>query len=299
MSTPLYNVQAAKELLGFGTHVATKSEIAKIKDQKFRTDPGAYKGDGETFDLDPISPTNSEISDAKTVQSQLDTYLGKIKESGSIFFSRASQGLSSVQSSATDPLYAITFDLILSETHPLSATACQHPVQYGAKITDHIQPEPTKIRAQILVTDYSIKDGYWKSPDGTPTYAAGVRGNVFDTSSSRAKAAYRAFKDIMAARLPVNLVTVLESYENLAITQVSIPRDGSSGEALIFDVEFTQIRTVKLHTSSLRAVTVPKQPDKRVQSANKPNKARKAKPKTTCTASLTTVTPDFSTGVAA
>lgn len=245
MSTPFYDLQKIKESLEFtDVHVPTTSEIQKIKNEQFSTFPTSDKGNGSNL---PAARADKNFSDQffdgprRSTQEIRDAVIRR----GSIFFARDGQGITGANAN-NSVVEGITFDLILSESHELSAVVCEHPVQNGSAVTDHIQPQPTKGSFKVLVTEYSIKDGH-----------GGWRGDTFDTSASRAKRVWASFKSIFANKMLCDLVLVLDPYFDVVLTRVSAMRDGSSGEAQEFDVEFTQIRRADLATAPLNVTAKP------------------------------------------
>lgn len=165
---------------------------------------------------------------------------------GSIFFRKSGQGLKFTAGSpgtGTTTLGAIDFDLILEEEITLSAKVCQHPVQSGDPITDHIQPLPMAGRLKVLVSNYSLKYG-----------PGGVNASAWSPSVNRALEAYDAFKALMLARTTVTLVTVLETFavNSIVITRVSVPKTHDDGDSLTFTIDYVEIKVIaKLNTTPL------------------------------------------------
>jgi hypothetical protein len=245
MSTPLYDLQKVKEAVGFtAVHIPTSAEIDKLKNDKFAAYPGSEKGGKTQLPLAVADP-NFIGEFYAYPQTRTKQIRDEVIKKGSLFYSAANQGIKATNANKS-MVSAITFDLILSENHDLTATVCSHPVQNGEPITDHIQPQPTKVKLQVLVTEYSIKDG-----------PGGWRGNSFDLSVSRGRTTLDAFRSIFENRMSCTLVTVLTTYDNMVLTRVGAPRDGASGEAQVFEVEAQQIRTVQLKTAALGAVAKP------------------------------------------
>lgn len=256
MTQPLVDLQAIKQKFHLtDVRMPSDSERATIGREKFSSDPVAQKA---------IWPTRVDAAYIQDVQKNVDEFAALTSKSASIFFRRDGQGL-------TAKVGAVTFDLILSEEHELSATICSHPVQNGDAISDHIQTQLPAGRVQVLVSNYSLKD----APGGARESQA-----LWNTSNNRASAAYDTFKAIFKAKQTVTLVTVLEQYDNVAITHVSAPRDAGTGDALIFDVSFQQIKTVQLKVMKLDGIVKP--------ADMKSDKNRQASPKF----SGGTVTPD-------
>lgn len=253
MTQPLLDLQAAKQRFRLtDVKMPSDEERATIAKKSFGSDPVAQKAQAHA---------NVQRSDIVKIQKDVEDFAAAVQKSASLFFRRDGQGLEA-------KVGAVTFDLILSEEHALTAQVCSHPVQNGDAITDHIQPQLPSGRVQVLVTNYSIKDA-----------PGGWRQGVY-TDDNRALTAWRTFKSIFQARQTVTLVTVLEVYEDVALTHVSAPRDAGTGDALIFDVSFQQIKTVQLKTVKLSAVASPKDMSS--------NKNRQASPKL----SMGTATPD-------
>ena len=78
---------------------------------------------------------------------------------------------------------------------------------------------------------------------------------------NRAKQAWVDLKAVMDAKQPVTIVTSLEVYDNVAITNISTERNGDSGDALEIKVSFRQILTVLLMEHEVTAQVQPKDMD--------------------------------------
>lgn len=244
MSSPLYNLQGLKEAVGLtDVRIPTSQEIDKIRVDQFTTNPGA--GKGSTYPGVP-APHEDGKFDGNFIAGPLErvTQTRDLVQKGSIFYSVDKQGIAA--KSANGILSAVTFDLILTESHELSATVCSHPVQNNAPITDHIQPMPTRVKFRVLVSEYSLKDA-----------PGGVRGGPFDTAVSRGRATFDAFRSIFENRMSCDVVLVLATYKDMVLTSVSAPRDGSTGECQEFEVEAVQIKRANLRAATIGTVAKP------------------------------------------
>lgn len=244
MSSPLYSLQAVKEGLGLSdTHIPSDSEVADIRKKQFTTYPGAGKTSATPIP-EAVEKVGTGSFPAKPIE-DVKTIHEMVLKKGSVFFSSPSQGISAANAKKT-VLSAVTFDLILSESHELSASVCTHPVQNGEPVTDHVQPLPTKVKFKILVTEYSLKDA-----------PGGWRGGTFSTATSRSKNTLAAFKEILANRMVCSIVLVLDVYEDMLITSVTAARDGTTGESQEFDVEAVQIKRTNLVRAPIGATAKP------------------------------------------
>jgi hypothetical protein len=243
MSTPLYDIGALTSKIGLSSKMPTTAEIQEIQRKQFQAPPvsndSAYQ-----------APSQTDIAAA---QAQVDAVHSAVLQQASLFY-QADTGVFSSTGS-------VTFDLVMSEEPSLTAQVCSHPVQEGAAISDHIQPSLPSGRVSALVSNYSLKD----APNG-------ARYDKYTSSvSNRALEAYRIFQDIFSKRLLVTLATTMGIWDNVALTSVGAPRDAGTGDALIFDISFQQLRTVQLKTVQLEAVAKP--------SDMKSNKKRQASAK--------------------
>lgn len=229
MSTPLYDIGALTSKLGLSSKMPTVAEIQDIQRKQFQAPP-------LSSDASPAMPSQTEIA---ADQSQVDAVHSAVLQQASLFY-QAGTGVFSAAGS-------VTFDLIMSEEPALTAQVCSHPVQEGAELSDHIQPSLPSGRVSALVSNYSLKD----APNGSryDKYSSVV--------SNRAMEAYRVFQGIFSKRLLVTLVTTMGIWDDVALTSVGAPRDSGTGDALIFDITFQQLRTVQLKTVQLEAVARP------------------------------------------
>jgi hypothetical protein len=130
-----------------------------------------------------------------------------------------------VGASITDALQrAFTFDVVTSESHEVSADATEHTVEGASPITDHIQLKQKTLALSGVVTN-------------TPIIVDAL------TPSQRARVAYETIVEMMERAELVTVVTGLTVYENMAIVQVSSPRDPkSSRNELQVSIQLKQIR---------------------------------------------------------
>lgn len=129
------------------------------------------------------------------------------------------------------------FDAYFQVTHTKSATVTEHPVETGASISDHSFINPAVLEMQIGMTDVavSIADGQFKAT-GAP---------------SRSIAAFMVLDELMKQRVPMQVVTRIKIYQNMLITNISVPDDYLTGNGLKATVTFKEIlvavvRTVKI-----------------------------------------------------
>ena len=157
---------------------------------------------------------------------------------------------------------SVELDLILDEDHSKSAQVTENPLQDGRAISDGIFLELQDGSLTGLVTNHSVKIAEERAKQlelqDSETLMAEAENYQLE---NRAKQAWVDLKAVMDAKQPVTIVTSLEVYDNVAITNISTERNGDSGDALEIKVSFRQILTVSLKEHEVTAQVQPKDMD--------------------------------------
>jgi len=131
----------------------------------------------------------------------------------------------------------ISFDLITAEVHEMKNDVTTHAVEQGVPPTDHIQNRLREGKITGMISNYSLK--------------AFVGSNI-DISEgdlqlkSRVQKAYSFLKELWRKQVPVDIVSVLEVYKNVAITSIKMKRDSTTGDAQYFEISFREMKVRKL-----------------------------------------------------
>ena len=157
---------------------------------------------------------------------------------------------------------SVELDLILDEDHSKSAQVTENPLQDGRAISDGIFLELQEGSLTGLVTNHSVKIAEKRAKQldlqDSETLMAEAKNYQLE---NRARQAWIDLKAVMDAKQPVTIVTSLEVYDNVAITNISTERNGDSGDALEIKVSFSQILTVSLMEHEVTAQVQPKDMD--------------------------------------
>jgi hypothetical protein len=157
---------------------------------------------------------------------------------------------------------SVELDLILDEDHSKSAQVTENPMQDGRAISDGIFLELQKGSLTGLVTNHSVKIAEERAKQlDLQTSEALIDEAENYQLENRAKQTWLDLKAVMDAKQPVTIVTSLEVYDNVAITNISTERNGDSGDALEIKVSFSQILTVSLMEHEVTAQVQPKDMD--------------------------------------
>lgn len=153
---------------------------------------------------------------------------------------------------------AVELDLILSENHSKEAEVTENPLQDGRAVSDGIYLRLREGTLTGLVSNHSLKH--------TEQLSEQTSEAIMDLADAkplknRAAETWEELKATMDRRELVTIVTALEVYENVAITRISAPRDGDSGDAQEFEISFKQVETVKLREEQVSAQVQPKDMD--------------------------------------
>jgi hypothetical protein len=124
----------------------------------------------------------------------------------------------------TVELGSLTLDASLSESHQKDAEVTEHPVELGADISDHFRPKQDQLQIEGVVSN-------------TP-----LRGTA---DSARAQTAYETLVRLRKTGQMLTVVTPLESYENMALISLVVPRDPKLGEVLKFTASLKQVTIVQ------------------------------------------------------
>lgn len=126
---------------------------------------------------------------------------------------------------------SISFDLITSEDHNFRSNVTEHPVEDGSDITDHIQNQLQSGTLTGLISNFSI--------------------NSTGLISNRAQDVFDALVSLWELRTLMTAMTMLKVYDNVAITEIPITRDTDSGESIVIQVSFKQVKVVYLQEVTL------------------------------------------------
>lgn len=163
---------------------------------------------------------------------------------------------------------AVELDLILSEDHSKEAEVTENPLQDGRAVSDGIYLRLREGTLTALVSNHSLKHTEQLSEQ---TSEAIMDLAQWRPLKNRAAETWEELKAAMDRRELVTIVTALEVYDNVAITRISAPRDGDSGDAQEFEISFKQVETVKLKETKVTAQVQPKDMESDINRASAVN----------------------------
>jgi hypothetical protein len=164
----------------------------------------------------------------------------------------------------------IEFEASLSETHSRTSTPTEFPIENGRVINDHIILKPFELSLTAIITNKPISGiagllteaattltSKLTPPIGTIALGTGLGGlslfnSLVSKTDSPSVAAYHQLQKIQENGNPFTVLTSLSRYENMVINSMSVPREASNGECIIFTLGLTQLTIV---TSNIIQIT--------------------------------------------
>lgn len=144
--------------------------------------------------------------------------------------------------------------LDLAQTHSGKATPTDSPVERGSDITDHIKVDLRPFTAtcfvgnSMLEAEASDMDGATSATSTIDAGAASFTINGISAPTDRVRLVYRRLLDIQEAATLVTIVTDLDRYESMCITDLSFPVTNKDG--IEFELSARQVRIAETRTAS-------------------------------------------------
>lgn len=131
-----------------------------------------------------------------------------------------------------DPTEFLQVEATLEEVHTETASTTDHPVEDGADITDHIRRNPTELSIKGIVSNHPIV--VLASIRAQPSIPGG-------DPSTRAEDAHGWLIENKDQGRLLTVGTTLRTYENMAITGLSVVRDKDRSNVVELDLSLREI----------------------------------------------------------
>lgn len=136
-------------------------------------------------------------------------------------------------------------DLAVSEEHGFPSEVTSHPVEQGPDISDHIRNLPEEITLESIVSDTPIGE-----VAADPSRQAAGPDAPLPSADALQK-----LREIRAARRPVTVETSLGTFENMALENLTVPRDAQKTGGLFFTATFRRMNLVTNKRTRRRVAT--------------------------------------------
>lgn len=127
----------------------------------------------------------------------------------------------------------ITLDASVHENHHAAAKATRHPVEaeHGqSDISDHVQVEPLSVQIEGVISNHPAE----------------FLASAVYLGQDRAQDAYGELLYKLINGQPCTIVTTLNTYDNMLLELLEVPRDAGKGNALYFNATATQVSFIEL-----------------------------------------------------
>lgn len=153
----------------------------------------------------------------------------------------------------------IDIDSCLDETHTLTNTVTDHPVEKGSNITDHSRPDPDTVTLRCFVSNTPLSESQQKTASNATPAIPGfsgiiAQGRVQRTSNigaidGRGEDAYKKLLKLRNDGSLITVVTTLRTYtksstQGMMITSITIPRTTKNYDGIEFSITLKQVRIV-------------------------------------------------------
>ena len=171
----------------------------------------------------------------------------------------------------TKQIQDLEIDIVSSETIELPSETTDNPIESGSEVTDHIINRPIMLRMVCQIGGSNLTNWTDRKIEG-----------------------YEALKKLRDDKLPVTVVSGLETFSNMLINNISIDRNLQNASVLQFQIEFKQAKIVSSQrvdvSNNVSATKEPKTKDRATSTQNKGKVQAKSDTATTSTTSTTSGT---------
>jgi len=130
----------------------------------------------------------------------------------------------------------VELDASLSETHELTASTSQHPIEDGSLVSDNYTPHPQRLTIEGTITDTPVQ--YLSAV----TSGMGGLGSVTNWAGIMPTSinAWLLLKALWKSGAPFDVSTGFDLYKSMTITRLVVPRSAKIGRQLLFTAELEQ-----------------------------------------------------------
>lgn len=169
-------------------------------------------------------------------------------------------------------------DASMTESHEAAAALSQNEIEDGSNINDNVVLAPLKLTLEGVVSKTplgfnaligsaatAVAGQFAKGAPGIGVIAAigvasigGLLANSFGPDGPKSRAPADVFDyllELRNMRLPLSVLTALKLYENMILTNLSVPRSIQTVGVLRFTATLEQVRIVSSETVDISGVT--------------------------------------------
>lgn len=140
---------------------------------------------------------------------------------------------------------SLVLDASIKEEHVSEVEVTDHAVEQGSAITDHARPKPRELTIEGVVSNTPLSNlqvSRATTFEGV-AFTSNTSANAVRGMPGNAETAYTTLLGLRGKI--VDVVTALETYTNMLMLSLKVPRDKDTGDVLKFEAKFKQVTIVK------------------------------------------------------
>jgi len=171
----------------------------------------------------------------------------------------------------------IEIDVVRDETHTLSNTVTDNPVEEGALISDHSRPDPDQVTLSCYVSNTPRSQDQMKraaSQGASDNTLLRPDGSLqIQQVADRGTRVFAALKKLRDEGTLISVATSLRVYgvsstEGMLITNLTFPRNSKNFDGLEWSIQLKQVRIVR-NRATQQALNKDKRANKKDSKGNK------------------------------
>lgn len=146
-------------------------------------------------------------------------------------------------------------DVSITEEHSSDIQVTEHPVEFGADVTDNARPKPDTLTVEGFISNTPFGE-FWGNYD--PETQATTKGYQFPMEAvdnqagpGRSQAAFDLLRKLKDDSTPLSITTALHYYPTMLIESLRFPRDAQTGDSLRVTLKLKSVRFVTSETTQI------------------------------------------------
>lgn len=145
-------------------------------------------------------------------------------------------------------VHILGFDCVLREIHDATAVVTEQAVERGSPIADHKRPDPRRLTIEAMITNAPLESPPLSGGESSPATTVREGVTTFDEPFDRPGDVFAALQALARDPVLVTVVTRHETYDDMAVVSVSVPRDSDTGDALVVTIDLVEVRVAEALT---------------------------------------------------
>jgi hypothetical protein len=165
-----------------------------------------------------------------------------------------SQGAALFKGTAKNKIGDLVIDVCTKENIKFSSTITEHPLETKESVNDHIFKDSRKIRIEGFITDTPMRlFGILETPlqnNSVSSLISNIKAlSPFNQNAKPSTLAFQLLRKLWEDRALITVVTSLESFSNMAITNLDSNKDSDTGGRFEFVIELMQLKFANVKTT--------------------------------------------------